>query len=188
MTPPLTDAEVEEIRARHAAAGLPTDRPLMYRGKDDTVRLPSGEFNAYGDELYGDTVARFVYDEEAEFNGVPSDDVCNAWLFVGPDVGRLLATLDERTRERDEMAATLANERGEGEPPSPGWTFDFVWRDGTPVDFGWHKEAAYVESGAHYDEGGWRLRGVTPGGRYPTARAAMKAADAALAADGGGRG
>jgi hypothetical protein len=124
---------------------------------------------------------------------------CRAWLALGGDLpspfpARLLATLDERTRERDELAATLANERGEGEPPSEGWTYRenmnqwerdrgdwecIVKRDDRARS--WRFEWVNYAEGGDVDED-W------PDGAADTARAAMKAADAALAADGGGRG
>ena len=37
-------------------------------------------------------------------------------------VESMAALLTTARKERDELAATLANERGEGAPPEPGWT------------------------------------------------------------------
>ena len=82
--------------------------------------------------------------------------------------------------ERDELAATLANERGEGEPPSEGWE----WRSG---DRSWSTPMLLVL--LHEAGWGWCFRKAS--GRKghgiktePTARAAMIAADKAL---GGGK-
>jgi len=100
------------------------------------------------------------------------------------DVGALLGAVAQAERERDELALTLANERGEGAGPSEGWEYDFAWDGDTPINFGWHNGDAYVENGTRYDEGGWRLSiAGKPLGKHPTARAAMLAADAALIAN-----
>lgn len=116
------------------------------------------------------------------------------------DVVDLIAHIDALTAERDELAATLANERGEGEPPSEGWTrndFDhaaagLAWyrpveRDGSTAKEGsteypwvlwvfrkpggeaWVWERDHSDSTRQSDDG-----------EAPTARAAMRAADAAV--------
>lgn len=88
-----------------------------------------------------------------------------------------LAAVDILTARLAESEATLLNERGEGDPPSEGWEWDgdggqwvrfvsesvgvaYVSRSGS----GWAWEADYGTDGE---------------GPHPTARAAMKAADAA---------
>lgn len=87
--------------------------------------------------------------------------------------------------ERDELAATLANERGEGAPPSEGWEWDGEdWRaPGRAVTRynrgqGWEplligQDGSVIASPCPFDDG-------------RTARAAMIAADAARSAGGGG--
>lgn len=80
-------------------------------------------------------------------------------------------------RERvAELEATIANERGEGEPPSPGWTFD--------GDIHWTRSFGSRVTGGVVGEwmiedtaGPWDAWVVI--GRAPTAREAMRAADAA---------
>jgi hypothetical protein len=92
------------------------------------------------------------------------------WLLSAAD------TIDALAARVAELEATLANERGEGEPPSPHWTpcFDAdgrFWRSprtivGLLAD-GWH----------------WTVRrGRVPSGVASTARDAMRAADEALVA------
>ena len=104
----------------------------------------------------------------------------------------VLADLDTVTAERDELAATIANERGEGEPPA-GWTPD-PSRGGA---WGWVRVAggrvldADFVTGTSYEGPpfrGWDWRvvdvagtgRVVARGRCDTARAAMRAADAAV--------
>lgn len=104
----------------------------------------------------------------------------------------LLAHLDTLTAERDELAATIANERGEGEPPA-GWRPD-GHRGGA---WGWtrigdsHELDTYFVTGRAFDGTpfrGWAWRvieaagfcNVVARGRCDTARAAMRAADAAV--------
>lgn len=111
------------------------------------------------------------------------------------DVPRLLAEVDRLTAERDELAATLANERGEGEPPVPGWTscrsrYDDGSRNGTPrIEWycnegrvvralnGWHWASCLHEDMVYH-------RGeFTRSGTAPTAREAIRlASDAARGA------
>ena len=86
----------------------------------------------------------------------------------------LLSALDAVTRERDEVLVTLANERGEGEPPSVGW---LPFRT-TSFPMAWVK--AGVGSFVGQTPGGWRWASpgdVTEWTDAPTARAAMIAAD-----------
>jgi hypothetical protein len=92
--------------------------------------------------------------------------------------------------ERDDLAATLANERGEGEPPSPGWTYSHSQGRWSHPDGRWVWRNAWLRlaDGTDCIRWGWERLGPSAEGREVTARAAMKAADAALAADGGGRG
>lgn len=94
----------------------------------------------------------------------------------------------EAERERDaandlsvELAATLANERGEGEPPSDGWEWTIcAW--GRGVD----DCDALVSHVGHSDDNlppwEWlaRVDGRWQRGLAPTARAAMRLADCAL--------
>ncbi len=94
-----------------------------------------------------------------------------------PDGGDLLDLARRIVAERAELLATLANERGEGEPPSEGWEWDGVsWSistdDGAVVDV--------VRLPA-----GWRVykSGAPDESVYPTARAAMRAADATPTAE-----
>lgn len=106
-------------------------------------------------------------------------------------LSRLRAHVDTLTAERDELAATIENERGEGAPPSDGW--EYVRGDG----YLWRHEHGTVERRASE---GWKWRCFLPPGcgsiRGPadTARegmrtcleerarfvAAMRAADAAV--------
>lgn len=95
---------------------------------------------------------------------------------------------EEAERERDaandlsvELAATLANERGEGEPPSDGWEWTIcAW--GRGVD----DCDALVSHVGHSDDNlppwEWlaRVDGRWQRGLAPTARAAMRLADCAL--------
>lgn len=89
------------------------------------------------------------------------------------DVVVLLAEVDQLTDERDRLQLILDCERGVRAPE--GWALDFVWRDGVPCDFGWHRGDDYIESAHRYDEFGWRLRGQ----RFDFALEAMEAADRA---------
>ena len=113
--------------------------------------------------------------------------------------------------ERDELAATLANERGEGAPPSEGW----IRNDFDPKDVGiaWYASAHADGRSATTDDVDhtyvlwvyreptecawrWELDDETPkgvdvylaNGTAPTARAAMRAASDALAARSAGGG
>lgn len=110
------------------------------------------------------------------------------------ELDRARVAVETLTREAGEMAAALLNERGEGEPPSPGWRFyDLSWTFGDANRGPW----AHVTTADHITDG-WEWS-VTrrccdcPGhtsaewpivahGRAPTARAAMRAVDAALSA------
>jgi hypothetical protein len=105
-------------------------------------------------------------------------------LWEREDVARLLATLDERTRERDELALTLANERGEG--PGDGWRAK--GGEGEAVRWAKRLDPNTVAHVATYDVGtGWNVRIVRMGegliwhaDNVATARQAMRDADAAL--------
>ena len=82
----------------------------------------------------------------------------------------------ERLRaELAEALATLANERGEGEPPEEGW----VWRGSYWVS-GLHKvQLMRGNNGWHVEDLWFDWRGPPAEPSYPTARAAMRAASAA---------
>lgn len=86
------------------------------------------------------------------------------------DAHMLHESAAEVVAERDELRATLANERGEGEPPSEGWEW---------ADDAWHKGAAYVWRRDSVPTWEWTV-GRSWRGEAPTARAAMIAADATL--------
>jgi hypothetical protein len=87
---------------------------------------------------------------------------------------RLLAYARGLEQERAELLATLANERGEGEPPSPGW----YWSGHE-----WFNELRPMRVARYPEERGWRAYPVRPPwgcrAKGPTARAAMRAADSA---------
>ena len=86
-----------------------------------------------------------------------------------------------------EVEAALLNERGEGEPPSEGWE-----RSRSAVPGGWIKRPAPgapwiasvgMEHGTAHDGTAfrrWRWFVPTTSGEAPTAREAMRQADAAL--------
>lgn len=100
-----------------------------------------------------------------------------------------LAVVDALTARLTEAEATLANERGEGEPPSEGWewtgecwTRDLgnneqarVSLDATGLDTEVPRWRCFLESA---DD--WTGDFIVPSA--PTARAAMRDADSALAA------
>jgi hypothetical protein len=214
MTPPLTDAEVEEIRARLNAtrsARKPVPpcrvcgRPLVLGAVDhgrEEWNCPGGDWRNGAWSAFDDQPGRSLADEHY----ARSEWSRPVGRHETDDIARLLATLDERTRERDELAATLANERGEGEPPSVGWyVADTCWwleRDDWQVlvertmptaadetDPVYWKPALWVATfkrwnGEPDDTRPTECRRLCDA---DTARSAMKAADAALAADGGGR-
>ena len=134
------------------------------------------------------------------------DLLCSRWPDMAPswDVLRgVLEAVDALAARVRELEAALANERGEGEPPSEGWQFRLensepIWQrlpgndihaDVTPT------EARGGADGGWEDARGWHWWVVTaPGGSYdgvrpdavradgfaPTAREAMVQADAAL--------
>ena len=87
----------------------------------------------------------------------------------------LLARNAELEAANAELLATLANERGEGEPPCEGWKWE-------PEESGW---ALWKDGGGFYvtrTPDGWtwdadRMRSGTP--HYDTARDAMRAASGA---------
>ena len=100
-----------------------------------------------------------------------------------PRERRLLATIDALTAERDELRLTLANERGEGAGPSDGWAYfprPEVWARG--VGSAWDIDRADAVVGLD-GPGQWDWRVGRAEKRAPTARAAMIAADLALAPD-----
>ena len=87
----------------------------------------------------------------------------------------LLARTAELEAANAELLATLANERGEGEPPCKGWEWE-------PLESGW---ALWNDGGGFYvtrTPDGWtwdadRIRSGTP--HFDTARDAMRAASGA---------
>lgn len=118
--------------------------------------------------------------------GTADADVCTLRLGHDGDHGPCdkWAREPERTWLRavlaalDESTATIANERGEGEPPSVGWraTSTGHWSRGDVGDSanpyaGASKGSAAIGSGAWE----WSTRGRQ--GHAPTAREAMRAAD-----------
>ena len=100
-----------------------------------------------------------------------------------------LAAVDALTARLAEAEATLANERGEGEPPSEGWTWTGtcwtrdLWNneqarvslDATGLDTEVPRWRCFLESA---DD--WTGDFIVPSA--PTARAAMRDADSTLAA------
>lgn len=100
-----------------------------------------------------------------------------------------LTEIDRLTAALAEAEATLANERGEGEPPEPGWAFCDPWPEAAWVaDFGaefrlWCNGDLVVKRTDRRSpswrtfrrpQEGWGA--VAFGPSYPTARAAMRAA------------
>lgn len=122
-------------------------------------------------------------------------------ILDGVDARDALRWLEERDAliaERDELAQTLANERGEGPPPSEGWTYSTENTEGY-----WRRELGgekHISAtfGLHPEDelAGWHWWIVTvPGGDTDRlvqhvsgwarfARDAMKAADSAGGSDG----
>lgn len=105
--------------------------------------------------------------------------------FVGYADRELAESLRAAIKAHDELAATLANERGEGGPPSEGWESGSAAAPG----FHWHRPEASVSfvtgttyGGVGFKRWEWRVYRSRDRGEADTARAAMKAADAALAA------
>ena len=92
--------------------------------------------------------------------------------------------------ELDELRATLANERGEGEPPALGWAWlDTCWVRDLPADeqlrVSWDATELDTERPTWRC---WRENAEDWGGDFivtgaPTARDAMRQADAMIAAD-----
>lgn len=105
-------------------------------------------------------------------NGRTVDAMAAAGVLAERD-----AQIRALTAERDELRATLANERGEGEGPSEGWVAHFI--AGAWLARRWvHVASKTVISPG---EGGWywdRDWGVAEGAE-PTAREAMRQADLA---------
>lgn len=100
-----------------------------------------------------------------------------------------LAEVDRLTAALAEAEATIANERGEGDPPAPGWAFCDPWPEAARVaDFGaefrlWCNGDLVVKRTDcrppswrtfRRPQEGWGA--VEFGPSYPTARAAMRAA------------
>ena len=89
-----------------------------------------------------------------------------------PTESLLLARIAELEAANAELLATLANERGEGEPPCEGWEWE-------PLESGW---AIWNDGGGFYvtrTPDGWtwdadRIRSGTP--HFDTARDAIRAA------------
>ena len=157
----ITDEREKEIRQRHARAHRLTQLSACAKGTYIEGHITWSERPMDGD--YG---AVELLIEHAH-----------------PDIADLLTALDEARRERDELRATLDNERGEGEPPSEGWEWrgSAWWRDlpdnrvirvsiMTGVDIPiWR---VWIESATGYD-------GYYLAHHDHNARAAMKAADEA---------
>ena len=104
------------------------------------------------------------------------------------DVATLLAEVDRLRESVAELEATIVNERGEGEPPVPGWVatvvnIDDSSRSGRKVVRWIGPASSSVE---RTGTGWWMRAGVNPdpykadqallSGHSPTARAAMRAA------------
>ena len=89
-----------------------------------------------------------------------------------PTEQMLLARIAELEAANAELLATLANERGEGEPPVPGWEW-------VPEEEQWALDGGFY---AFRTDKGWtwdadRIRSGTP--HYDAARDAMRAASGA---------
>jgi hypothetical protein len=120
--------------------------------------------------------------EEARANHTAASTILAGWR----------AKAQTAERERDELRASLDNERGAGSGPSDGWAFD-----GKPA-FAWAKRYGHRLVDITRDpRHGWRVVWwiVTPDGRVdgdshehrgtgPLVRDLMRAADAALAGSG----
>lgn len=105
-------------------------------------------------------------------SGQPSARDLLTWAAKAMD-----AWPEERQTLRAEVAelrATLANDRGEGEPPSEGWKWNQHARF-------WHRGSR--DRTAYWNDFGrswWWQVGDTTSGPYKSARSAMKAADDAV--------
>jgi len=102
------------------------------------------------------------------------------------DIPALVAQVRVLEAERDELAATLANERGEGAPPSEGWWYDdnsCVWLWSTEPEGETNDWLVEVTSAGDWI---WQTIGGSGSGKTGTptkyARAAMRAADIARGA------
>jgi len=146
-----------------ARADIPA---LVARVRELEAELAAADGRSFGDALY----VAIIDNLRAHY---PAESRNLEWDVLPSTLGSLAA-------ERDELRATLANERGEGAGPSEGWTYerDCHWykRDGT----GWWLMAVRV---------GHRWQARRQGGRFPGeplpvseyARDAMKSADLARA-------
>jgi len=85
------------------------------------------------------------------------------------------AEVEALVAEVAELRAALANERGEGEGPSPGWR----WR---PAHSWWVRDGAAIVGRGDEDPSSWAFDTGRGRGHAPTAREAMRAADAVLGA------
>lgn len=112
-----------------------------------------------------------------------------ARFVLGAHLKEALAEVDRLAAALAEAEATIANERGEGEPPCEGWEFRDPYPDGLKVaDFSvefraWCKDTFIVHRSDRRAPP-WRTYrlaggsgGVAFGPCYPTARAAMRAAE-----------
>lgn len=122
------------------------------------------------------------------------EDECDRLRATGAEHQRAIVELAEEYNRRDavtaELRATLANERGEGEGPSEGWTWASPpGRWGNPN--GWSfivRGLSFAAVGRNADGTGWDWHAVVwqalrggQGGTAPTAREAMRAVDLARA-------
>jgi len=197
----LATLEAAEAEARGEAASL--RHTLAIIGAERAAALAEAdEMRAWAERAAGDENANARELEVARQERDEARAAADRLRVLGPDTevrvtceARELASammqpaisawreaLAKMTTDRDDLALTLANERGEGAGPSDRWTWiDGAWR--ILDDFGGNS----VSVRAH-DTGRWHWRQHDPYARskFPlhSARAAMLAADAALKAGG----
>ena len=111
----------------------------------------------------------------AEYEAVPVGE----WrMQIGAGhVRALVDALDAKDAELAELRLTLLNERGQGEPPSPGWAWEADFTSpgcGAWVDHSWCGWACPIDGGGWE----WGSGGGDPDGETPTAREAMRDATA----------
>ena len=163
----MTDSELNNIRALLAAA---TAGPWFARQNDLIGGWCVCTTDAQPSQGAGE-VADFVREEDARFIAACSPTV----------IAALLAEVDRLRAELAEAEATLANARGEGEPPEEGWhAIGRTWWLGREHVAG---SVKVYHTGRRWE---WWVKGTSVCGEAPTARAAMRAELAAAKGGDGG--